>query len=257
VENDFNDFQREALLFHMHSNEGPRMAVGDVNGDQLDDVYICGAKGMAGALFIQTGEGFIPSNTSLFAGESTPEETDCTFFDADGDGDMDLYVACGGNEFSASSSALADRLYLNKGSGIFSRSRQILPAGRFESSSCVEAADFDGDGDVDLFVGIRLLPFLYGIPVNGYLLENDGKGNFSNVSAEKAPGLTELGMITDMVWADVDMDSDPDMVIVGDWMPVKLFINDQGHFTERSDSCGLSGTEGWWKRIAAKDLDGD
>ncbi|MCK4989360.1 MAG: VCBS repeat-containing protein, partial [Bacteroidales bacterium] len=178
-------------------------------------------------------------------------------FDADGDGDLDLYVACGGNEFPSSSSHLSDKLYLNNGKGSFSKSRQILPAGRFESSSCVQASDFDGDGDMDLFVGIRLRPFLYGVPVNGYLLENDGKGSFTNISAEKAPGLIEVGMITDMVWTDVDNDKDPDMVIVGDWMPVKLFINEQGHFTDRSDSYGLSGTEGWWNRIASSDLDGD
>ncbi len=170
---------------------------------------------------------------------------------------MDLYVACGGNEFSSSSSALGDRLYLNNGMGAFSKSRQILPAGRYESSSCVQASDYDGDGDMDLFVGIRLRPFLYGVPVNGYLLENDGKGNFINISAEKAPGLKELGMITDMVWTDVDNDKDSDMVIVGQWMPVKILINEGGSFRDRSDSYGLSGTEGWWNRVHAKDLDGD
>ena len=121
----------------------------------------------------------------------------------------------------------------------------------------MQASDFDSDGDLDLFVGIRLRPYLYGIPVNGYLLQNDGRGNFTNVSDEMAPGLKELGMITDMTWADVDMDQDPDMLIVGEWMPVKVFINEEGRFTERSDSWGLSGTEGWWNRIIARDLDGD
>ena len=258
VENDFNDFLREALLFHMHSSEGPRMAVGDVNNDALDDLYICGAKGSAGVLYIQKGNGdFVSSNSSLFKAESSSEETDCAFFDADGDGDKDLYVACGGSELPSSSSALSDRLYLNNGMGIFTKDRQILPAGRYESSSCVQPSDFDSDGDMDLFVGIRLRPFLYGVPVNGYLLENDGKGNFTNISEVKAPGLKELGMITDMAWADVDNDKDPDMVIVGQWMPVKLFINEGGSFTDRSDSFGLSGTEGWWNRVHAKDLDGD
>ena len=258
MENNFNDFQREALLFQMHSSEGPRMTVADVNNDRLEDLYICGAKGFAGVLYIQKGNGhFVPSNSSLFEAESSSEETGCALFDADGDGDNDLYVACGGNELSSSSSALSDRLYLNNGMGIFSKSQQILPAGRYESSSCVQASDFDGDGDMDLFVGIRLRPFLYGIPVNGYLLENDGMGHFTNISAEKAPGLKELGMITDMAWADVDNDKDPDMVIVGQWMPVKIFINEGGSFIDRSDSYGLSGTEGWWNRVQATDLDGD
>ena len=258
VENDFNDFLREALLFNMYSSEGPRMTVADVNKDGMEDIYICGAKGSAGVLYIQKGNGeFVTSNSSQFEAESSSEETDCAFFDADGDGDMDLYVACGGNEFSSSSSALGDRLYLNNGMGAFSKSLQILPAGRYESSSCVQASDFDGDGDMDLFVGIRLRPFLYGVPVNGYLLENDGKGNFINISEEKAPGLKELGMITDMVWTDVDNDKDSDMVIVGQWMPVKIFINEGGSFRDRSDSYGLSGTEGWWNRVHAKDLDGD
>jgi enediyne biosynthesis protein E4 len=257
VENDFNDFQRDALLFHMHSNEGPRMAVGDVNGDAREDLYICGAKGSAGALYIQKEQGFVQTNISLFEADRSSEETDCVLFDADGDDDLDLYVACGGNEVSSSSSTLADRLYLNNGKGVFSRSRQILPAGRYESSSCVCTADFDGDGDLDLFVGIRLRPYLYGIPVNGYLLENDGNGIFTNSSDMRAPGLKELGMITDMVWADMDGDADADMVIVGDWMPVKIFINEQGYFSDRSESYGLAGTEGWWKRITASDLDGD
>ena len=257
AENESNDFKRESLLFLMNSNEGPRMTVGDVNGDSRDDLYICGAKGSSGALYIQTDRGFVRSGRDLFESDSTSEETDCLFFDADSDGDLDLYVACGGSEFSSSSSALADRLYLNNGQGTFRKSMQILPGGRYESSSCVQAADFDGDGDLDLFVGIRLRPFLYGVPADGYLLENDGKGIFKNVAEEKAPGLKEIGMITDMVWTDVDGDQDPDMVIVGDWMPVKIFVNEQGRFTDHSESCGLAGTEGWWHRVEAGDLDGD
>ena len=258
TENDFNDFERDRLLFQMVSNEGPHIAIGDVNGDKLDDIFICGAKDSPGALYIQDKNGhFRNTNEELFEADKISEDTDCAFFDADGDGDLDLYVASGGNEFPSSSSALADRLYLNDGKGHFTKSTQILPAGKYESTSCVKPSDFDKDGDLDLFVGIRLQPFEYGLPGNGYLLQNDGHGNFSDVTAKIALGLIGIGMITDMAWADVDNDGDLDMVIVGDWMPVKIFINENGIFKDESDRFGLSRTEGWWHSIIAKDLNGD
>ena len=257
-ENDFVDFERDRLLFRMLSNEGPHIAVGDVNGDGLEDLYICGAKDYPGALFVQYPQGYFnKTNLQLFETDRKSEDTDCLFFDADGDGDLDLYVASGGNEFPSSSSALLDRLYINDGKGKFSKSPQMLPASKFESSSCVEAVDFDNDGDLDLFIGIRLRPFEYGLPVNGYLLENDGRGNFSNVTVKRAPGLINTGMITDMKWADIDNDGDPDMVIVGDWMPIKIFINERGVFKDESEQFGLLNTEGWWNTITAKDLNGD
>jgi hypothetical protein len=257
-ENDFVDFDRDRLLFEMISNEGPHLAIGDVNQDGLDDFYVCGAKDSPGCLFIQGKKGqFKRSHQKLFEVDAISEDTDCVFFDADGDGDLDLYVASGGNEFPSSSSALADRLYLNNGSGQFTKSGQILPAGKYESTSCVKPLDFDKDGDIDLFVGIRLLPFSYGLPVDGYLLENDGKGNFSDVTVQKAASLRKIGMITDMAWADVDKDGDSDMVIVGDWMPVKIFINENGSFSDQSEKYGLANTEGWWHTIEAKDLNGD
>jgi hypothetical protein len=257
-ESDFNEFDRDRLLFQMQSNEGPHMAVGDVNGDGLDDIYICGAKDSPGALYVQDRNGhFIKTNEELFEADKICEDTDCAFFDADGDGDLDLYVASGGNQFPSSSSALADRLYINDGKGHFTKSDQILPAGKYESTSCVRPADFDKDGDIDLFVGIRLRPFEYGLPANGYLLQNDGHGNFKDVTAKIAPGLLNIGMITDMTWADVNNDGDLDMVIVGDWMPIKIFINENGIFKDESERYGLSNTEGWWHSIVAKDLNGD
>jgi hypothetical protein len=170
---------------------------------------------------------------------------------------MDLYVCHGGNEFPSSSSALADRLYFNDGKGIFSRSEQLLPIGRYVSSACVSPADFDGDGDMDLFVGTRLRPFLYGVPADSYLLENDGKGKFRNCSNTRALPLKELGLVTDMAWTDLDLDGDSDMVIVGEWMPVKFLINEGGDFTDRSGEFGLDGTEGWWTKVLARDLNED
>jgi len=258
TETDYNAFERDKLLFEMLSNEGPHMAVGDVNGDGIDDIFICGAKDSPGGLYIQDKNGhFNRTNEDLFEADKISEDTNCAFFDADRDGDLDLYVASGGNQFPSSSSALADRLYLNNGKGHFTKSGQILPAGRYESTSCVQPADFDNDGDIELFVGIRLKPFEYGVPVNGYILDNDGHGNFTDITSKIAPGLRGIGMITDMKWADVDGDGDLDMVIVGDWMPVKIFINDHGIFTDKSESYGLSNTEGWWHTIIAKDLNGD
>ena len=257
-ENDFVDFDRDKLLFQMVSNEGPHIASGDVNNDGLDDFYICGAKDSPGGLFIQKKNGqFEKTNQKLFEADQISEDVDCSFFDADKDGDLDLYVNSGGNEFPSSSSALSDRLYLNDGKGHFVKSNQMLPAGRYESTSSVTPADFDKDGDVDLFVGCRLLPFSYGLPVDGYLLENDGKGNFKDVTDVRAKELRKIGMITDMVWSDVDRDNDLDMVIVGDWMPVKIFINDNGNFSDKSEQFGLANTEGWWHTIVAKDLNGD
>lgn len=257
-ENEYDDFRREKLIYQMLSTEGPRITTGDVNGDGLEDLFVGGARGQAGSLLIQQQDGpFISSNRSLFEQDKDSEDTDCALFDADGDGDLDLYVASGGNEVSGSSSALADRFYLNKGNGIFTRSPQILPAGRYESTACVRAADFDGDGITELFVGIRLRPFLYGVPVSAYLLENDGHGNFSDASAQIAPELEEVGMLRDMQWEDVDGDGDLDMLLAGDWMPLKLFINDGGTFRENKEAFGTEYTAGWWNCIATGDFDGD
>jgi len=257
-EENFNDFERDKLLYNMLSTEGPRMCQGDLNGDELDDIYVGGAKGQPGALLMQLPNGtFSLVKQNLFEKDKISEEMDCAMFDADGDKDLDLYVASGGNELPESSAALSDRLYLNNGSGHFIKSLQVLPAGKYESTSCVRPQDFDKDGIIELFVGIRLKPFLYGVPVNGYLLENDGKGKFTDVTSEIAPELRNIGMIRDMLWTDVDSDGDKDMIIAGDWMSLKIFINESGKFREDKEAFGSEKTEGWWNCLTSADLDSD
>jgi len=259
-ENDFVDFDRDKLIFHMLSTEGPRMSKGDVNGDGLEDFYICGAKDQPGALYIQTSEGrFKKSNENLLEQDKGSEDTDCLFFDADGDGDKDLFVCSGGNEFSANSTQLISRLYINDGKGNFIKSPQLLPSATiFESASCVTAADYDGDGDQDLFVGVRLKPFQYGLPCKGYVLQNNGKGIFTDVTAQTAPALTAAGMITDAKWFDYDKDGKPDLVVTGEYMPVRIFHNENGRqLKEVTTAAGLENSNGWWNRLVIADVNGD
>ncbi len=208
-------------------------------------------------MFLQLANGqFQQTNQTVLEKSRSAEDTDCACFDADGDGDLDLYVASGSNESSTTSESLLDRLYLNNGKGQLSLSPQRLPTGRKESTACVRPADFDGDGDIDLFVGIRLRPFLYGVPMNGYLLENDGQGQFVNRSAELAPELKALGMITDAQWFDWDEDQDADLMVVGEYMPLTVFRQENGRFS-RVTSAGLDSTEGFWNVLQTADLDGD
>ena len=258
-ENEFNDFNRDRLTFQMLSTQGPRMATGDVNGDGLEDFYVCGAKGQSGSLYLQNSKGkFEKSNEALFGKDKECEDVDCLFFDADGDGDLDLFVCSGGNEFSPNSSALISRLYMNDGKGNFTKSAQMLPSAQvFESSSCVSAADYDGDGDMDLFVGVRLKPFAYGIPCKGYILQNNGKGVFTDVTDQVAPELQQAGMITDAKWFDYDKDGKPDLVIVGEYMPVSIFHNEGGRLKNITKEAGLDKTNGWWTRLDIADINGD
>ena len=258
-ENEFVDFDRDRLLFNMVSTEGPCLCVGDINGDRLDDFYIGGAKGQAGSIFIQNGSGtFSKVSQGTFDMDKDSEDTDCAFFDANGDGRTDLYVTSGGSEFSSSSFSLANRLYINADGRHFTRDKQILPvAHKFESTSTVVSQDFDKDGDTDLFVGVRLIPFRYGVPANGYLLINDGKGHFSDQSQSIAPQLKNLGLITDAKWADLNNDTFADLIVVGEWMGIKIFMQEAGRLEDRSKEYGLENSNGWYNAVELADINND
>jgi len=256
-ENQFSDFDRERLMPRMVSTEGPALAVGDVNGDGLDDIYFGGAKGQPGALYIQQPDGrFAPSNTALFAADSGSEDVAAVFFDANGDKHPDLYVVSGGNEFSELASALQDRLYLNDGHGQFHKAEGSLPIDGI-SGSHVVAEDYDGDGDIDLFVGGRVVPWKYGANPQSMLLQNDGRGHFTDVTARLAPELARVGMVTDAVWRDVDGDGRKDLIVVGEWMPITIFHNAGGGRLTPVKTSGLEHSAGWWNRIVAGDFTGD
>lgn len=255
-ENEFSDFDREPLIPKLVSTEGPALAVADVNGDGLDDMYIGGAKGQPGALVIQQRDGrFVSVGEKEFAKDSASEDVGAVFFDANGDGHPDLYVVSGGNEYSEGASALQDRLYLNDGHGNFRKTESFLPTER-TSGSHAAAADFDGDGHIDLFVGGRVVPWRYGADPPSMLLRNDGTGHFTDVTDQVAPALRHVGMVTDAVWRDIDGDGRPDLIVVGEWMPITIFRNTGAGRLERMNVPGLEKSDGWWNRIIAGDFTG-
>ncbi len=256
VEETYDDLKRERLLPHRLSENGPGLAVGDINGDGLEDMYVGGAASHCGHVLLQTANGtFVRSNdTSSFQADSAAEDMGAIFFDADGDGDLDLYVVSGGSEFDAGSPDLRDRLYLNNGKGHFVRGADRLPE-ETSSGSCVVAADYDGDGDLDLFIGWRLVPGRYPLPAQSMILRNDG-GRFVDATAQVCPALQHPGMICAALWTDFDNDGRTDLVTAGEWMDIRMFHNTGTTFEQLSNT-GIEGHVGWWNSIAAGDFDND
>ncbi len=251
-ERPFTDYRIERLLIRKYSEEGPGMAVADVNQDGLDDCFAGGAAGMAGQLFLQGADGkMTPAPNQPWASETMMENMGVVFFDANGDGAPDLYLSSGSNEFQAGAPALQDRIFLNDGTGRYTAAPNALPAGQ-AYTSIVAAADFDADGDTDLFTGARMTPGNYSqVPVSA-LLRNDG-GRFSNATAELAPGLATAGRVTAALWTDADSDGDLDLAVVGEWMPFTVFFQEDGSF--RKEEAAV--TEGWWNSLLGADLDND
>lgn len=254
----FVDFKVQPLLPHKHSENGPGIAVGDVNGNGLDDFYVGGSSLEAGMLFLQKEDGTFSRQT--LTKEAGYDDMGALFFDADNDGDLDLYVVSGGSRHRERAEAYQDRLYNNDGQGNFSRNREALPE-ILSSGSVVTAADFDGDGDLDLFIGGRLVPHQYPLPAKSYILRNDG-GLFTDVTKEVCPELERMGMVTAALWSDFDQDGQVDLILTGEWMPITVLKQERAagkaiKFRNNTMAAGLSNTAGWWNSLVAGDFDND
>jgi enediyne biosynthesis protein E4 len=251
-ENDFVDYNVQYLIPHAQSTRGPKIAVGDVNGDGLDDLYLCGAHGQPGSLMVQQTTGsFLPLDKAVFEADAACEDVDASFFDANGDGRLDLYVVSGGNQVVGKDSALLDRMYINDGNGHFSKTTGALPP-IYTNKSCVTVTDVDGDGDNDIFVGTLADATAYGIPQTSHLLLNDGRGQFA-VAGENVIALSNIGMVTSAAFADINKDGWQDLLVAGEWMPITLFTNNKGRFAKSV----VPASTGWWQTIYVDDVNAD
>jgi hypothetical protein len=257
---DYVDFNLQKLLPHKLSQYGPALAVTDANGDGLEDLFIGGSSQRKGRFFIQKPDGKFEMQDLIADADSSAkiyEDMGVLFFDADSDGDDDLYIASGSNEQPPGTGAYRDRFYLNE-KGRFILQAQAIPE-LLVSKSCVKAADFDGDGDLDIFVGGRNFPQFYPKSVSSYLLRNDtqnGTVKFIDITAQAAPSLIDIGMICDALWTDFDNDGDHDLLLAGEWMPLTLLRNDKGKLVRQSGN-GLDQLTGWWNSLAGADFDND
>ena len=257
-ENDFTDFNRELLMPHLLSTEGPKIAAADINGDLLTDFVIGSAKHDSAKVFLQTSNGkfrqLLPQHA--LAHDKEYEDAGMAFLDADFDGDQDLIIASGGNLDLPGSKLLQPRLYINNGKGIFERDDRRLPPISV-NASCVKILDFNGDGDQDIFIGGRSVPWQYGTSPKSYLLKN-AQGIFKDVTAEVAPDLQNIGMVTDAVWEDIDNDNKKELIVAGEWMPITIFKNENGHLNLSPDlNHQFAFTNGWWNCLKAVDIDKD
>lgn len=251
-ENNYVDFNNERLLTQMYSNEGPAVANVDLNKDGVQDYFIGGAKNQSGKLFLSSNEGFIEIDEP-FNIDKNSEDTDALFFDADNDGDQDLYVSHGGRAYSQYAIELNDVLYIND-NNTFTKNTTALSFSRTFSTSTVQASDYDKDGDLDLFVGERYKTNLYGEPCDGYILKNNGQGYFE---VDTNNTFSKIGMITDGRWSDINNDGWKDLIVIGEWMPIKIFINNKGQLLDKSESYELKNTSGLWSGIEVLDVDND
>ncbi len=256
-ETPFDDYVRQPLLPAKMSQLGPGLAWGDANGDGMDDLYLGGAAGKPGQLLVQSRSGhFRAVKSGPWNDDSASEDMGIAWFDADNDRDLDLYVVSGGNEFKPDAAALMDRLYLNDGQGNFTKAPPTAIHASADSGGPVAAADFDRDGDVDLFVGGRQIPGQYPLPANSRLLRNDG-GTFTDVTDEVAPGLQTSGMVTSALWSDFDGDEKLDLIIAIEWGPIAFWRNTGGKLEDATAATGLADLTGWWNSITGADFNGD
>jgi hypothetical protein len=258
-EDSYDDFEYEPLLPYKNSQLGPGLSVADINGDGFDDFFIGNAEGSPGAMYVQSANGTFKEMPGPWLEDSLYEDTGALLFDADGDGRIDLYVVNGGNSNRKKDDYYQDRLFLNTAKG-FVKTTGALPYLK-HSGKCVKAADIDSDGDLDLFVGGRLMPGNYPLPSDSYILLNNGKKGselkYENATEKIASPFLKMGLVTDAVWDDYDKDGDPDLIVAGEWMNIRFFENTPQGFQEATEKLGLGNNIGWWFSINATDIDHD